>query len=234
MVRTGRVKWEKGRADEASNGPRFSPSVSASSSPRIAVLALQGDFEAHRRKLAQMGFESFEARRPEQLEGAAGLILPGGESTTLWKFFEAEPWEEAIARFAASGRPLLGTCAGAILLAREVTRPVQKGLGLIDIAVERNAYGRQVDSFAGDVEAPALGGPLPAVFIRAPRIRRVGPGVEVLATFRGEPVLVRQGRVLAATFHPELTQDTRVHELALAAAAAAGGPSRALPAGVGA
>jgi pyridoxal 5'-phosphate synthase pdxT subunit len=189
-------------------------------SPGIAVLALQGDFEAHRRRLAQMGLESFEARRPEELEAAAGLILPGGESTTLWKFFEGEPWEQALARFAASGRPVLGTCAGAIVLAREVTRPAQKGLGLLDIAVERNAYGRQVDSFVGEVEAPALGGPLPAVFIRAPRIRRVGPSVEVLATLRGEPVLVRQGNVFAATFHPELTEDTRVHELALAPAAA--------------
>ncbi len=125
----------------------------------IAVLALQGDFEAHRRKLAEMGVGSMEVRRPGELEAAAGLILPGGESTTLWKFFEAEPWEEAIARFARSGRPILGTCAGAILLAKEVSNPVQKGLGLIDIGVERNAYGRQLDSFVGDVEAPGLGGP---------------------------------------------------------------------------
>jgi pyridoxal 5'-phosphate synthase pdxT subunit len=182
----------------------------------VAVLALQGDFEAHRKKLAAMGLDSFEARRPAELETASGLVIPGGESTTLWKFFEAEPWEEALARFAASGRPILGTCAGAILLAREVTHPAQKGLGLIDLSVERNAYGRQVDSFVGEVDAPALGGRLPAVFIRAPRIRRVGKGVEVLATLRGEPVLVRQGNILAATFHPELTDDERVHELAFA------------------
>jgi 5'-phosphate synthase pdxT subunit len=185
----------------------------------VAVLALQGDFEAHRRKLTQMGIPSFEARRPGELERAAGLILPGGESTTLWKFFEAEPWEQALARFAESGRSILGTCAGAILLAREVTNPVQKGLGLIDVGIERNAYGRQLDSFVGEVEAPALGGRLPAVFIRAPRIRRVGAGVEVLATLRGEPVLVRQGSVVAATFHPELTDDARVHELAFAGVA---------------
>jgi 5'-phosphate synthase pdxT subunit len=180
----------------------------------IAILALQGDFEAHRRKLAKMGVESFEARRPEQLEGSGGLVLPGGESTTMWKFFESAPWEEAIARLAGSGRPILGTCAGAILLAREVTNPAQKGLGVLDIGVERNAYGRQVDSFIGEVEAPDLGGSLPAVFIRAPKIRRVGPDVEVLATFHGEPVLVRKGSVLAATFHPELTEDSRVHRLA--------------------
>jgi 5'-phosphate synthase pdxT subunit len=187
----------------------------------VAVLALQGDFEAHRRKLSRMGIPSFEARRPEEIEGAAGLILPGGESTTIWKFFESAPWEEAIRRFASSGRPVLGTCAGAILLARDVTNPVQKGMGLLDISVERNAYGRQVDSFVGQVEAPALGGDLPAVFIRAPKIRGVGSGVEVVASLNGEPVLVRQGNIAAATFHPELTEDDRVHRMALAPAAAA-------------
>jgi len=172
-----------------------------------------------------MGLESFEVRRPAELDAAAGLILPGGESTTLWKFFEAEPWEAALADFARSGRPILGTCAGAILLAREVTHPSQKGLGLLDISVERNAYGRQVDSFVGSVEAPALGGKIPAVFIRAPRIRRVGPGVEIVATLDGEPVLVRRGNVTAATFHPELTEDSRVHAFVFepAAAAAAAG-----------
>ncbi len=180
---------------------------------RIAVLALQGDFESHRKKLSEIGIDSFEARRPEELEGAAGLVVPGGESTTLWKFFEAEPWEEAIRRLAASGRPVLGTCAGAIVLAREVTHPAQKGLALLDIAVARNAWGRQVHSFVGEVDAPALGGPLPAVFIRAPRILQVGRGVDVLATLRGEPVLVRQDNVVAATFHPELTGDARVHDL---------------------
>jgi pyridoxal 5'-phosphate synthase pdxT subunit len=181
---------------------------------RIAVLALQGGFAAHRRKLEEMALESFEARRPEDLENASGLVIPGGESTTLWKFFELAPWEEAIRAFAASERPILGTCAGAIVLAREVTNPDQKGLGLIDITVERNAYGRQADSFIGEVEAPQLSGPLAAVFIRAPRIRRVGPDVEVLATRESEPVLVAQGSVIAATFHPELTPETAVHELA--------------------
>jgi pyridoxal 5'-phosphate synthase pdxT subunit len=180
----------------------------------IAVLALQGDFAAHGRRLGEMGLDSFEARKPEELERATGLVVPGGESTTLWKFFESAPWEDAIRRFAATGRPVLGTCAGAIVLARDVTHPAQKGLGLLDITVERNAYGRQVDSFVGEVDAPDLGGALPAVFIRAPRIRRVGPGVEVLATRESEPVLVARANVIAATFHPELTSDTTVHELA--------------------
>jgi 5'-phosphate synthase pdxT subunit len=187
----------------------------------VAVLALQGDFAAHAKRLAEMGIPSFEARRPKELEDAAGLVLPGGESTTIWKFFESSPWEEAVRSFAESGRPILGTCAGAIVLAREVTNPVQKGLGLLDISVERNAYGRQVDSFVGEVDAPRLGGRLPAVFIRAPKIRDVGPGVEVLARYRGEPVLVRQGPILAATFHPELTEDRRVHQLAFESLAAA-------------
>ncbi len=164
-----------------------------------------------------MGLASFEARKPEELEGAAGLVVPGGESTTLWKFFESAPWEDSIRRFAATGAPVLATCAGAIVLAREVTNPDQRGLGIIDISVERNAYGRQADSFVGDVDAPALGGRLPAVFIRAPKIRRVGAAVEILATRESEPVLVRQGNVVAATFHPELTDDATVHELAFAA-----------------
>ncbi|MGE5413408.1 MAG: pyridoxal 5'-phosphate synthase glutaminase subunit PdxT [Syntrophomonadaceae bacterium] len=177
----------------------------------VAVLALQGDFEAHRRALSEVGLESFEAKRPKDLEGADGLVIPGGESTTLWKFFEAEPWEEAFRAFAASGRPVLGTCAGAIVLAREVSNPAQKGLGLIDVSIERNAYGRQLDSFVDEISCPALGGSLPAVFIRAPRIRQAGEGVEVLGRHAGEPVLVRQGNVVAATFHPELTADRRLH-----------------------
>jgi 5'-phosphate synthase pdxT subunit len=189
-------------------------------SGRVAVLALQGDFEAHGKSLAAIGVASFEAKRPEDLDTAGGLIIPGGESTTLWKFFEWAPWEDAIRAFGATGRPILGTCAGAIVLAREVTNPVQKGLSLIDISVERNAYGRQLDSFVGEADAPSLGGRLPAVFIRAPRIRRVGPGVTTLATRQGEPVLVGQGRIYAATFHPELTDDPRVHALVFAGAGA--------------
>lgn len=186
-------------------------------SPGVAVLALQGDFDAHRRALGEIGVPSFEARRPEELDRAAGLVIPGGESTTLWKFFELAPWEDAIGRFAASGRPVLGTCAGAIVLAREVTNPPQKGLALVDMSVARNAYGRQADSFIGEVDAPVFGSSLPAVFIRAPRITSVGPGVEVLASRAGEPVLVRQGSVVAATFHPELTGDRRIHRMAFEA-----------------
>ena len=179
----------------------------------VAVLALQGDFEAHRRALDEIGAKSFEARRPHDLDGASGLVIPGGESTTLWKFFEAEPWEEAFRAFAESGRPILGTCAGAIVLSREVSHPAQRGLGLIDLSIERNAYGRQVDSFIGEVDCPTLGDPMPAVFIRAPRIRASGSGVEILGHYRGEPVLARQGNVVAATFHPELTRDRRLHRL---------------------
>lgn len=188
--------------------------LSPTSSSGVAVLALQGDFAAHVRRLGELGFAAFEARRPEELEGASGVVIPGGESTTLWKFFEEEPWEEAFRAFARSGKPILGTCAGAIVLAREVVlRPAQKVLALLDIGVERNAYGRQADSFVGRVEAPALGAPLQAVFIRAPKIRRVGPGVEVLGKVGEDPVLVRQGSIVAATFHPELTLDTRVHKM---------------------
>jgi 5'-phosphate synthase pdxT subunit len=183
----------------------------------IAVLALQGGFAAHVRRLQELGLVAFEARRPREIDEASGVVIPGGESTTLWKFFEAEPWEEALRGFAASGRPILGTCAGAIVLARNVVNPAQKGLALIDMTVERNAYGRQADSFVGEVEAPPLGGTLPAVFIRAPRIREVGPGVEVLGRRNGEPVLVREGPVVAATFHPELTADARIHETVFAA-----------------
>jgi pyridoxal 5'-phosphate synthase pdxT subunit len=212
-----RVIGSSGDLPRTPTSPAKSPDHRIARSPDrgVAVLALQGDFEAHRKKLDEMGIPSFEARRPEQLEEATGLVLPGGESTTIWKFFESAPWEEAIRSFAASGRPVLGTCAGAIVLARQVSNPPQKGLGLLDIGVERNAYGRQVDSFVGAVQAPALGGELPAVFIRAPKIRAVGPGVEVLATLEGEPVLVRQDNVTAATFHPELTRDDRVHRAAL-------------------
>jgi len=198
------------------------PLSALSSQPEsgVAVLALQGDFEAHRRALAEIGIASFEARRPADLTRAAGLVIPGGESTTLWKFFEAEPWEEALRALAGTGRPILGTCAGAIVIAREVSNPPQRGVGLIDIGVERNAYGRQVDSFITQVSCPSLGGDVPAVFIRAPRIRRAGAGVEVLARHGEDPVLVREGNVVAATFHPELASDRRVHGMVFGGLAA--------------
>ena len=176
----------------------------------VGVLALQGDFERHRAALARAGRESREIRRPGELEGLSGLVLPGGESTTMLKLIEAEPWEDALGAFSRSGRPILATCAGAILLARGVANPEQRSLGLIDIDVVRNAYGRQVDSFIGRARL-AGGGEIEAVFIRAPRIRRVGPGVEVLATAGGEPVLVRQGSIVAATFHPELAAAPTLH-----------------------
>jgi 5'-phosphate synthase pdxT subunit len=185
---------------------------------RVGVLALQGDFAAHRAALGRIGAEAVEVRRPGQLPGLFALVLPGGESTALIRLMAHEPWFEALRDFHARGGGLLGTCAGAILLARRVL-PDQPSLGLIDITVERNAYGRQVDSF----EAPLEGAAAPArgVFIRAPRIAATGRGVEVLASFRGEPVLVREGSVLAATFHPELTLDSDVHALLVGARAAA-------------
>ena len=180
---------------------------------KIGVLALQGDFAAHNRMLARIGVQSVEVRTPEDLEHIAGLIMPGGESTTMLKFLIEEGLAEPIRDFAGAGTPVFGTCAGAILLANEVTGPPQPSLGLIDITVERNAYGRQVDSFVGEAESELSGGKLEAVFIRAPRIRRVGAGVETLAHVGGEPVLVRQGNILAGTFHPELGSDQRVHRL---------------------
>ncbi len=178
--------------------------------PRIGVLALQGDFEAHARALEEAGATPVEVRTRAELDGVDGLVIPGGESTTMLKLLRAEGMFEALAAFGGE-RPIFGTCAGAILLAREVSGPAQESLGLVDIGVERNAYGRQVDSRVAAIEAGELGGEMEAVFIRAPVIRRVGEGVRVLARYKGDPVLVEQGRHLVATFHPELTADRRVH-----------------------
>jgi 5'-phosphate synthase pdxT subunit len=150
-------------------------------------------------------------RRVRELDGLAGLVLPGGESTTLLRLMEDEPWFDGLEEFYAAGGCFLATCAGTILLAREVRHPSQPSVGLLDAVVERNAYGRQVDSFEIELESPGLGGRMLAVFIRAPRIRAVGPDVEVLARLDGEPVAVRQGRILAATFHPELAGESRMH-----------------------
>lgn len=186
---------------------------------RIGVLALQGDFEAHARALTEAGEQVFEIRRCRELDKLDGLVLPGGETTTLLNLMGDEPWFEALRGFHASGGAFLATCAGTILLAREVLNPPQRSLGLLDAVVERNAYGRQVDSFETRLEAPALGGDLHAVFIRAPRLRALGPEVETLARIDGEPVLVRQDRILAMTFHPELTGDCRVHRAFLKLAA---------------
>jgi len=166
------------------------------------VLALQGDFAAH---IAMMP-GAVEVRTAREIEPLEALVIPGGESTTLLNLLEGSGIEEAVRKLVGRGGAIFGTCAGAILLAKRVSHPDQPSWGLIDIDVERNAYGRQVDSFEG-----ALDTGYPAVFIRAPRIRRAGPGVEVLARWKGEPVFVRQGRVFAATFHPELTGDRRIH-----------------------
>jgi 5'-phosphate synthase pdxT subunit len=178
----------------------------------FGVLALQGDFAAHCAALARLGAPAREVRRVADLSDLAGLILPGGESTALLKLMADEPWFEGLAAFHARGGALLGTCAGAILLAREVWPP-QPSLGLLDARIERNAYGRQIDSFEQAVRADAPGAPARGVFIRAPRFRALGRGVEVLGSLLDEPVLVRQGRVLAATFHPELTDELALHRL---------------------
>jgi 5'-phosphate synthase pdxT subunit len=162
--------------------------------------------------LTESGAEPCEVRKPDQLAGLSGLILPGGESTTILKFLEKLSFFEALEQYCGS-HPVFGTCAGAILLAREVVNPPQRSLGLLDAAVERNAYGRQIDSTILTAETGLPGGPLEMVFIRAPRIVKTGPGVEVLAQRDGSPVLVRQGEVMAATFHPELSTDRRVHRL---------------------
>jgi 5'-phosphate synthase pdxT subunit len=180
---------------------------------RIGVLALQGDFALHAAALRRLAVEPIEVRKPSGLDDVDGLILPGGESTTLLHLMDAWDFGPALRAFHGEGRPLFGTCAGLIVLAREVESPHQPSLGLIDVAVERNSYGRQRESFEAETRA-ALGGgddPLPMVFIRAPRIRRTGPGVEVLARHGGDPVLAREGSVLVATFHPELTSDLTVH-----------------------
>ena len=180
----------------------------------IGVLALQGDFDAHRRALSRLGVRTTLVRKPEELNHIDGLIIPGGESSTFLKFLEREGFLQKLREFVAQ-QPTFGTCAGAILLAKEVGNPAQESLKALDIAVQRNAYGRQIDSSI--MTAPSkLGGPeLEMVFIRAPRIERVGKRVEVLAERENHPVLVREGQILAATFHPELSDDTRVHELFL-------------------
>jgi len=172
---------------------------------KIGVLAVQGNFREHLAMLRRLGAEAVEVRKPEQLEGLDGLVVPGGESTTFMRLMRLYGLEEAVRSFE---RPILGTCAGLIVLDKQ-------HLGLLDVDVARNAYGRQVASFEADLELPGEEKPLRGVFIRAPRVDRVGEDVEVLAKLDGEPVLLRQGRYLVATFHPELTGDTRVHELFL-------------------
>ena len=179
--------------------------------PRIGVLAIQGDFAAHAQALEEAGAEAIEVRKAAQLAGLDGLVLPGGESTTFLKFLERDGLLGALKQFVVE-KPAFGTCAGCILLAREVMHPAQDSLQAMDITVERNAYGRQIDSAIHNGPTKLRGGPLEMVYIRAPRIASTGPGVEVLAERDGFPVLVRQGSLLAATFHPELSNDRRVHQ----------------------
>jgi pyridoxal 5'-phosphate synthase pdxT subunit len=178
---------------------------------KVGILAVQGDFEAHAAALARLGVEHVFVRTPRDLEGVDAVILPGGESTTQWKFLVEEGLDKSLRELAARGGAIFGTCAGAILLAREVRHPEQQSLGLADIAVIRNAYGRQLASEVRHGATAISPAPIEMVFIRAPILDRVGPGVEVLASSDGKPVLVRQGRLLIATFHPELTSDTTVH-----------------------
>jgi len=178
------------------------------------VLALQGDFEAHARALNRVGVRAVEVRTSEELEQVGGLVIPGGESTSMLKLIEYKNLMEPLRRFGQQ-RPIFGTCAGVILLATQVENPAQPSLGLVDLTVERNAYGRQLDSRVTKLEDHLLENsePLEAVFIRAPIIRRVGSGGRILASYLDTPVLVDFGRHLVATFHPELTSDSRVHSL---------------------
>ncbi len=182
----------------------------------IGVLALQGDFDAHRRRLEELGAKVVLVKKPSDLDAIDGLVIPGGESGTFLKLLGEDGFDKL--RQFVRLKPTFGTCAGAILLAKEVENPRQAGLGAIDIVIRRNAYGRQIDSSIREGKLlqsngdPPADSPIEMVFIRAPRIERVGPGVEVLATESGDPVAVRQGRAMAATFHPELSEDTRVHQ----------------------
>ncbi len=188
--------------------------------PRIGVLAIQGDYAAHAAALEEAGATPCEVRKPEDLAGLDGLILPGGESTTMLKFLASRGFFLALEKFCGS-KPVFGTCAGAILLAREVRNPAQASLRVLDAVVERNAYGRQIDSAILHSATTLPGGPLEMVFIRAPRFAAIGPDVEPLAFRDSSPTLVRQGAVMAATFHPELSSDRRVHRLFVEAVNAA-------------
>lgn len=179
---------------------------------KIGVLAIQGDFEAHRKRLEELGADVVEVRKPEQLDSIDGLVIPGGESGAFLKILGDAGFQK-LKEFVRV-KPTFGTCAGAILLAREVTNPPQPSLGALDISIRRNAYGRQIDS---SIRTGLMdGNPVEMVFIRAPKIQRLGQGVEVLATEGADPVVVRQGRTMAATFHPELSEDSRVHRAFLA------------------
>ncbi|HZQ23792.1 MAG TPA: pyridoxal 5'-phosphate synthase glutaminase subunit PdxT [Terriglobales bacterium] len=175
----------------------------------IGVLAIQGDFDAHRKRLEQLGADVVLVRKPEQLDEIDGLVIPGGESGAFLKILGEEGFEK-LKNFVRV-KPTFGTCAGAIMLAKEITNPEQPGLGALDLRIRRNAYGRQIDSSIRTGETSLPGGPMEMVFIRAPKFESLGPGVEVLAKEGNDPVVVRQGKTMAATFHPELSDDTRIH-----------------------
>jgi len=182
---------------------------------KIGVLAIQGDYEAHKAVLERLGAEVTLVRKPEQLDAIDAIVIPGGESSTFLNFLAERGFLEKLRDFVRA-KPTFGTCAGAILLAKEVENPAQQSLGALDIRIRRNAYGRQINSFIGEGKTKLGEKPLEMVFIRAPKITGTGKNVEVLATKDGDPVLVRQGRIMAATFHPELSNDSRVHEEFLA------------------
>jgi len=179
---------------------------------KIGVLAIQGNFAAHAAALQAVGADAVEVRKPEELAGLDGIIIPGGESTTILKFLEHGDFFEQLKTFVQT-TPTFGTCAGCILLAKDVQKPAQRSLAALDITVERNAYGRQNDSIILNEPTALPGGPLEMVFIRAPRIAHAAPQVEVLAKRDGDPALVREGHLMAATFHPEMSSDTRVHQM---------------------
>lgn len=192
---------------------------------KVGILALQGAVEPHARHLARIGAETIYVRKPEHLRGLDGLVLPGGESTAMLHLLHLNRLWEPLQRFVQE-KPVLGVCAGAILLARSVTQPAQESLGVLDIAVARNAFGRQVDSFIAPVDPTEhwQGQSIEGVFIRAPRITNVGNSVRILLQYKGEPVMVEQGKLLAATFHPELTDSLAVHHCLIAQCESEGAP----------
>jgi 5'-phosphate synthase pdxT subunit len=211
-AKLGIIEPRQAMATKAAQASR--ESAANGKSITIGVLALQGDYAAHARAFESRGVRTVLVRKPEELPALDGLVLPGGESTTMLKFLEKGGFFDLLAKY-VSTTPCFATCAGCILLAREVVNPAQRSLGVLDATVERNAYGRQIDSTILTLPTELPGGPLEMVFIRSPRITRVGAGVEVVARRDGFPVLVRQGHLLAATFHPEMTSDTRVQQLFL-------------------
>jgi 5'-phosphate synthase pdxT subunit len=199
------------REESGQSGDQLPKAFARTARPRIGVLAIQGDYDAHAQALGEAGAEPVLIRKPEELATIDGLIIPGGESTTFLKFLERDGFLGILQGFVRM-KPTFGTCAGCILLATEVTHPPQQSLGVLNASVERNAYGHQIDSAIQISDTNLPGGPLEMVYIRAPRIVKTGDGVKILAERDGFPVLVEQGHIMAATFHPELSTDRRVHQ----------------------